>query len=55
MSKIFSLVTLTLLSTLALGQTNYEKFKKLFKENDTAKIVALLTEWENSNPGDPEL
>ena len=40
---------------LATGQSNHEKFKKYFKDNDTAKIISLLTEWESSDPSDPEL
>jgi tetratricopeptide (TPR) repeat protein len=37
------------------AQTNYEKFKKLFKDNDTTQIKSLLAEWEKTNPNDPEL
>jgi tetratricopeptide (TPR) repeat protein len=55
MNKIFSLVVFVFLSTLVWGQTNYEKFKKFFRDNDTVKVIALLKEWENSNPDDPEL
>ena len=40
---------------LALGQTYYEKFQSLFKENDTVKIKNLLIEWEKSDQNDPEL
>ena len=49
------LLFLITLSTLVLGQSNYEKFKKLSKSNDTTKIKSLLTEWEKANPNDPEL
>lgn len=45
---------MTIVSCVLFGQTNYEKFKKLCKENDTTKIKKLLTEWEKSNPNDPE-
>lgn len=55
MQKIVTFLILTTFSNLVFGQTNYEKFKKLFKDNDTTKIKALLTEWEKSNPNDPEL
>ncbi|MDP2175090.1 MAG: tetratricopeptide repeat protein [Bacteroidota bacterium] len=54
MKKLTSLLTLTLLSNLTFGQTYYDNFKKLFKENDTSKIKTLLSEWEKSNPNDPE-
>ncbi len=53
--KIYTLFVLLLLSLGAFSQTNYEKFKKFFKSNDTAKIQLLLTEWEKVNPDDPEL
>lgn len=55
MQRTITLLFLTMISSLTFGQTNYEKFKKLFKNNDTTKITALLTEWEKSNPNDPEL
>lgn len=55
MQKITSLLLLVCLSTFVLGQTNYEQFKKLFKENDSVKIKSLLNEWEKTNPNDPEL
>jgi tetratricopeptide (TPR) repeat protein len=55
MQKITTILLLTTFSTLVFGQTNYEKFKKLFKTNDTTKIKSLLTEWEKTNPNDPEL
>jgi tetratricopeptide (TPR) repeat protein len=32
-----------------------EKFKALRKENDTTKLKKFLSEWEQSNPNDPEL
>ena len=44
-----------MISTSVCGQSNYEKFKKLFKKNDTAQIKSLLAEWEQTNPNDPEL
>lgn len=55
MQKTISLLFLTMISTLVFGQPNYEKFKKLFKNNDTAKIKSLFAEWEKTNPNDPEL
>jgi tetratricopeptide (TPR) repeat protein len=44
-----------MISTIVCGQSNYEKFKKLFKKNDTTQIKSLLSEWEQTNPNDPEL
>jgi len=55
MQKTLLLISFTFFSTLLFGQTNYEKFKKLFANKDTAKIKLLLTEWEKTNPNDPEL
>ena len=55
MQKTLSLLFLTMISTLVFGQTNYEKFKKLFKNNDTTKIKSLFAEWESTNSNDPEL
>jgi tetratricopeptide (TPR) repeat protein len=55
MQKIIIYLLVTILPILVFGQTNYEKFKILFKKNDTTKIKSLLTEWESSNPNDPEL
>ena len=55
MQKTITLLFLTMFSTLVFGQTNYEKFKKLFKNNDTTKIKSLFAEWEKSNANDPEL
>ena len=55
MQKTITLLFLTMISTLVFGQTSYEKFKKLFKNNDTTKIKSLFTEWEKTNPNDPEL
>lgn len=55
MQRIITLLVLTAISNFVFGQTNYEKFKKFFKDDDTTKINNLLTEWEKSNPNDPEL
>lgn len=55
MHKILTLLFLTFFSSFLFGQTNYEKFKKLFKNNDTTSIKLLLADWEKSNPNDPEL
>jgi len=55
MQKITTLLLLTAFSNLLSGQTNYEKFKQLYKDHDTAKIKALLATWENADPDDPEL
>lgn len=42
----------TTLSTF--GQSNFEKFKTLFKAKDTTKIKQLLANWEKTNPNDAE-
>ena len=55
MPKIITIIFFTIFSTLVFGQTNYEKFKTLFKKNDTTEIKSLFVEWEKSNPNDPEL
>ena len=55
MKSILSILIFTTISNLVFGQTNYEKFKKLFGEKETVATKALLTEWEKSNPNDPEL
>jgi hypothetical protein len=55
MQKIVTLLLFTTFTTIAFGQTNYEKFKILFKKNDTTKINSLLVNWEMTNPNDPEL
>lgn len=55
MQKIISLLFFITFSHFVFGQTNYEKFKKLYKEHDTTKIKTLLSEWEKSNPNDAEL
>lgn len=55
MHKIITVLFFTFFSTLLFAQTNYEKFIKLFKANDTTKVKSLLAEWENTNPNDPEL
>src|SRR5687767_15760328 len=55
MQKIITFLIAATFSTFTVGQTNYEKFKQLYKTNDTAKIKVLLNEWERSNPNDPEL
>jgi|GEM_PF-113964 len=53
--KTTMLFLLTAFSTVVFGQTNYEKFKTLFQEKDSIKIKGLLSEWEKTNPNDPEL
>ena len=55
MRRLITLFFLTIISTFLFGQTKYEKFKNLSKSNDTIKIKSLLTEWEKTNPDDPEL
>jgi tetratricopeptide (TPR) repeat protein len=54
MQKIIALVCLAAFPGLALGQ-NYEKFKALFKANDTTSIRSLLADWEMTDPADAEL
>jgi tetratricopeptide (TPR) repeat protein len=55
MQKITTLLLSLFLSNFLLGQSNYEKFKKLFEKDDTTKVKALLADWEKTNPNDPEL
>ena len=55
MRRLSNLLFLTILTSHLYAQTNYEKFKKLFKDNDTTKIKTLLIEWEKTNPNDAEL
>lgn len=55
MQKIITIILLLTFSGALSGQTNYDKFTKLYKDNDTAKIKILLADWEKENPNDPEL
>ena len=55
MQKTIVLILMTLFSSYSWGQTNYEKFKKLFSEKDTTNIQYLLKDWRKRNPNDPEL
>lgn len=55
MQKIHALLLLLTLPFVAFAQTNDERFRILFKNNDSTKIKSLLSEWEKTNPGDPEL
>jgi tetratricopeptide (TPR) repeat protein len=56
MQKIIAAIcVLTAFSSIAHGQTNFEKFKTLFKDNDTTEIKKLLKSWEQTNANDPEL
>lgn len=55
---MYKIVVLALTISVSLSthaQSNYEKFRELFKEGDTARIKLLLSEWEKNNSGDPEL
>lgn len=54
MQKIIALTILSILSIHLYGQSNFQKFKTLFKESDTVNIKPLLAEWEKNNPDDPE-
>jgi tetratricopeptide (TPR) repeat protein len=55
MKKTAAFIALTFFSCMAVGQSNYQQFKKLFTSKDTTKIKVLLANWEKSNPNDPEL
>lgn len=55
MQKITTLLLCTLCFNILFGQSNYDKFKVLFKTNDTAKIKAFIKQWEAASPNDPEL
>jgi tetratricopeptide (TPR) repeat protein len=55
MKNIILLISLCLASTTLFSQSNFEKFKKLFADNDSTKITAFLSSWEKENPNDPEL
>lgn len=54
MKILFFVLSFLFLGVGSFAQNNYELFKKLFKENDSVKIEKLLTDWEKSNPNDPE-
>jgi tetratricopeptide (TPR) repeat protein len=42
-------------SIKSTGQSNYGKFKALFKKNDSVKLNILLNEWKSTGKNDPEL
>lgn len=54
MKILFFFLSFLFLGAASFAQNNYELFKKFFKENDTVKVEKLLTDWEKSNPNDPE-
>ncbi|HEV3224756.1 MAG TPA: tetratricopeptide repeat protein [Puia sp.] len=55
MKGIISCILFFIVIDFASGQSNFTKFKNLEKTNDTAKINAFLTEWQKSEPNDPEI
>jgi hypothetical protein len=55
MKRIVSCTLLIIIIDFASGQSNFEKFKNISKTNDSTKINAFLTEWQKSEPYDPEL
>lgn len=55
MHKTILMLFIILFSSNSWGQTNYEKFKNLFKGKETDKIQVLLNDWRKLNPNDPEL
>jgi tetratricopeptide (TPR) repeat protein len=55
MKSILLTFIIVQLGNLVLGQTYYEKFQSLLKENDTVKIKKFIIEWEKRDPNDPEL
>jgi tetratricopeptide (TPR) repeat protein len=55
MIKMITLLFLTICSKFVFGQSKQEEYKNLLKNNDTAKIKILFTEWEKTNPNDPTL
>jgi tetratricopeptide (TPR) repeat protein len=55
MKKILIYLTLMSISTSICAQTNYEKFKKLFKEKDTTQLETVISNWKSTQPNDPEL
>ena len=55
MKNILLTFSLMSVASVALAQNYHEDFQTLFKKRDTAGARKLLTEWETSNPNDPEL
>lgn len=55
MQRIITLLIFATFSNFVVAQTNYERFKTLYNKNDTTKIKSLLSDWERSDPNDPEL
>jgi len=54
MNKVLLLILFLVTSAVVYGQSNYEKFKELFKDNDTSGVQKLLIEWEQSRTKDAE-
>ena len=54
MKRVIIIFLLTVISSRTFGQSNFEKFKKLFRDHDTSAIKSLLSQWEATNPNDPE-
>jgi len=55
MRKINSIIVWVMVMNHCFGQSNFEKFNRLFKGNDTAKLNSFLAEWKKTGAGDPEL
>lgn len=54
MKKIFAFWIVFISLNAAYSQSNYDKFKALFKEKDTLQIPPLLEQWEKASPDDAE-
>jgi tetratricopeptide (TPR) repeat protein len=55
MKKSMLILCLAIFSSFANAQSNYEKFKTIFKEKDSTETLTFLKKWEKTNPNDPEL
>ncbi len=55
MKKILGLLLTGFIFNFVVAQDYQGDFQKYFQENDTVNQLKTLTEWEKSNPKDPEL
>lgn len=55
MKKLFSLISISILSTFTFGQDFETEFEKYWHKGDTTKQIEILTEWESEDPGNPAL
>lgn len=55
MKKILGLLLTGFIFNFVIAQDYQGDFQKYFQENDTVNQFKTLTEWEKSNPKDPEL